>query len=95
MPLNIKNPEADQLARELSALTGESITDAVIAAMRERLERERARRGYARVSQEMLRIRERYSGCRCRTPDPPSTLSATTTRGCRVSRVSWSSTRRR
>lgn len=60
MPLNIKNPEADQLARELSALTGESITDAVIAAMRERLERERARRGYARVRQEMLRIGERY-----------------------------------
>jgi antitoxin VapB len=60
MPLNIKNPEADLLARELTALTGESITDAVITAMRERLQRERARRGYARVRQEMQRIRERY-----------------------------------
>jgi antitoxin VapB len=60
MPLNIKNPEADLLARELTALTGESITDAVITAMRERLERERARLGNARARQEILRIRDRY-----------------------------------
>ena len=37
MALSIKSPEADRLARELAEITGESITDAVIAAMRERL----------------------------------------------------------
>jgi antitoxin VapB len=37
--LNIKNPEADALAHELAELTGESLTDAVTAAVRERLER--------------------------------------------------------
>ena len=42
MALNIKNPEADRLARELAARTGETITQTVIAALRERLERERA-----------------------------------------------------
>lgn len=39
MRLTIKNPETDRLARELVALTGESITAAVTVALRERLER--------------------------------------------------------
>jgi antitoxin VapB len=42
--LSIKTPEADQLARSLARLTGETMTEAVTAALRERLERERARR---------------------------------------------------
>jgi antitoxin VapB len=37
MALNIKNPEAHRLARELAALTGESMTAAVTEAIRERL----------------------------------------------------------
>lgn len=40
MPLSIKAPEADRLARRLADTTGETITDAVIVAMRERLARE-------------------------------------------------------
>jgi len=60
MALNIKNPQADQLARELTQLTGESITDAVIRSMQERLERERAARGYSVRLKELRRIRERY-----------------------------------
>jgi antitoxin VapB len=39
MTLNIKNPEAHRLARELAALTGESMTAAVTEAVRERLAR--------------------------------------------------------
>jgi antitoxin VapB len=39
MPLHITDPEADRLARELAASTGQSISDAVIAALRERLDR--------------------------------------------------------
>ncbi len=45
MALNIKDPETDRLARQLADLTDESITDAVKAALRDRLERERRRRG--------------------------------------------------
>lgn len=41
MALSIKNDEADHLARELAATTGESLTEAVIKALRERLEREK------------------------------------------------------
>jgi antitoxin VapB len=40
MPLSIKDPEADQLARNLAHRTGESITQTVIIALRERLARE-------------------------------------------------------
>jgi len=39
MPLSIKDPETDRLARRLAKATGESITDAVNTALRERLER--------------------------------------------------------
>ncbi|MEU8172624.1 type II toxin-antitoxin system VapB family antitoxin [Microbispora hainanensis] len=39
MSLNIKNPEAERLAAEIGALTGESKTAAVISALRERHER--------------------------------------------------------
>jgi len=38
---SIKHEEADRLARELSAPTGETLTEAVLNALRERLQRER------------------------------------------------------
>jgi antitoxin VapB len=42
--LSIKTAEADELARSLARLTGESMTVAVTVALRERLARERAKR---------------------------------------------------
>jgi antitoxin VapB len=39
MALNIRNPEAEKLAAKLAALTGENKTEAVTAALKERLER--------------------------------------------------------
>lgn len=39
MSLNLKNPEAERLATEIGALTGESKTAAIIVALRERRER--------------------------------------------------------
>jgi antitoxin VapB len=45
MVLSIKDPEADRLARQLARMTGKSITEAVKAALRNRLEHERRRRG--------------------------------------------------
>lgn len=60
MALSVKNDQADRLARELTALTGESITDAVIAALSERLERTRATASVAsrleRLSREIADI---------------------------------------
>ncbi len=40
MPLHISNPGADRSARELARLTGETIAEAVVEALRERLVRE-------------------------------------------------------
>ena len=45
MALSIKSDEADQLARELAAETGETLTEAVVIALRERLDRQYAKRG--------------------------------------------------
>ncbi len=39
MALSIKTDDADRLARELAALTHESLTEAVTVALRERLDR--------------------------------------------------------
>lgn len=41
MPLSIKDPETEQLARELARRTGESITEATKRALAERLKRTR------------------------------------------------------
>lgn len=55
MALNIKDQTADRLARELAAETGESITTAVTAAVRERLER---LRGAVPCEQRVKALRE-------------------------------------
>lgn len=56
MALNIRNPEADKLAEELSHATGESKTEAVIKALRERLERLRRERIGVRLADELDEI---------------------------------------
>ena len=59
MALSIKNPEAERLARALARRTGESITDAVIAALRERLKREQGRRKGEDLVNELMEISRR------------------------------------
>jgi antitoxin VapB len=44
MALSIKTAEADRLARTLARLTGETMTEVVTVALRERLAREQERR---------------------------------------------------
>ena len=55
MAMNIKSAEAHRLARELAALTGESLSGAVTEALRERLERLRRQRG-ADVAEQLRAI---------------------------------------
>ena len=62
MSLNIKNEETHQLARELVALTGETMTAAVTVALRERLERERRERSIETRLQRLRAIRKRCAG---------------------------------
>ena len=60
MALSIKDPEADRLAREVAARTGETLTRAIVVALRERLSRLRSRRSRGRrLSDELRAIGER------------------------------------
>jgi len=59
MALSIKHPEADRLARSLAALTGESLTQATIKALEERLSRERGRIRGPHLLDEIQAIRQR------------------------------------
>jgi antitoxin VapB len=56
MSLNIKDPDADTLVRELAETTGETITEAVTIAAKERLERLRAGRRPRRLADELDEI---------------------------------------
>jgi antitoxin VapB len=64
MALNIKHPEADRLARELAQTTGESITEAVLTAIRERLQRETGRGDAEAVRNDIRRIQQRFAAKR-------------------------------
>jgi antitoxin VapB len=54
MALSIKDPETDRLAREVAALTGESLTKAVRSSLTERLDREKRRRAGGKTLAERL-----------------------------------------
>ena len=64
MALNIKNREAEELARQLATATGESVTRAVATALRERLERVRGQDavGSTERSARIRRIAEDAAG---------------------------------
>ena len=72
MALNIKNPEVDTLAHQLARTTGESITEAVLRAPRERLQREEGRRRARGLKEELMEIGDRCAALPdydTRTPD--------------------------
>lgn len=58
-PLNIKDPEAYRLARALADRTGETLTQVVVVALRERFEHERRKSRRQELIEEMKEIAER------------------------------------
>ncbi len=58
MALNIRNPETEKLATELAKQTGESKTEAVTKALRDRLVRVRRERTRRRLADELEEIAE-------------------------------------
>lgn len=62
MALSIKDPEADRLARALAARTGETLTEAIVVALRERLARETGRAHVVPLHEELAAIRRRCAG---------------------------------
>ena len=65
MVLNIRNPEAGRLAAEVASLAGETKTDAVILALKERLQRLQRQREAGRVLQRSLIHRLDQIALRC------------------------------
>ena len=60
MAISIKNEEANQLARRLAATTGESLTEAILQALRERLAREERRRGHG-IGARLERLQQEFA----------------------------------
>lgn len=56
MPLSIRNPETEKLARQVSRLTGETLTEAIGKSLEERLERLKRERGQNAVRREIDKI---------------------------------------
>lgn len=81
MALNIKHPEADRLARELAARTGESLTEAVIRALRERLLREAGRETVSDLASELAAIRRRCAALPVVDPRSPDEIVGYDDRG--------------
>lgn len=70
MPINVTNPQADALTREFAELAGVGITDAIVIAMKEAIER---RRKAETPRQTAARLREKHGvviGEQARTPLP-------------------------
>jgi antitoxin VapB len=59
MPLSIRNPRAEALAREAARTTGGSMTEAIIKALEEFLSRRRGPRPADDLPAELLRIGRR------------------------------------
>ena len=59
MVLSIKDSETDALVRQLAALTGESITEAVFQSVKERLERLKSKNPPYSLAQELDAIAQR------------------------------------
>jgi antitoxin VapB len=61
MSLNIKNPEAHRLATELAKLTGDTLTEAVTKALREKIARVKKREPDPKLLEDMTRIAREIS----------------------------------
>jgi len=71
MGLNIKNDETCLLARDLARLTGETMTGAITVALRERLVREKRRRGLDAGIDDLMAIGRRCA--KSLAPGPSAT----------------------
>ena len=56
MALNIRNTKTEALAKAIAAMTGETKTEAVTTALKERLEHLKRRRGRKRLADELDEI---------------------------------------
>jgi antitoxin VapB len=66
MPISIRNSKAETLARDIAARTGESMTQAIVVALEDRLAKLRAHRGASEKAQQILSVARRINRRRTR-----------------------------
>ena len=54
MALSLKDPETDSLARQVAALTGETLTEAIRRSLADRLQAERIKRGHPAIDRAAI-----------------------------------------
>ena len=74
MPLSIRNPKAEKLARQVAALSGESMTQAIIHALEARLQELQKQSPAQPLVQEIMDISERCSSLPDRDPRSPEDI---------------------
>jgi antitoxin VapB len=72
--LNIRNPETERLAEALAQLTGETKTEAVTRAPRDRLDRVRRERAHRRLADELDEIARHCAALPARDPRTPEEI---------------------
>ena len=81
MALNIRNVEAERLATELARQTGETKTDAVIRALKERLTRLRRERAPRRLADDLEDIARHCAALPVLDPRPADEILGYDDRG--------------
>jgi antitoxin VapB len=81
MALNIRNPETERLAAAVARLAGETKTEAVTRALRDRLERLRRERSAHRLAEELDEIALHCAGLPVRDARPPEEILGYDERG--------------
>ena len=74
MALNIRNAETERLANTLARLTGETKTEAVTKALRDRLARVRRERSRRRLADELDEIGRHCASLTVRDPRRPDEI---------------------
>jgi antitoxin VapB len=74
MPLSIRNPEVERLARSLSRLTGEGLTNTILEALRERHQRILAAREKDELFEDLREIARRSAALPDLDPRSPDEI---------------------
>ena len=80
MPLSIRNPYAEKLAKEIAFMTGENITQTIIYALENQLERFR----YRDTVQEIMNISRRCSSILDKDTRSPNEIIGYNKSACRA-----------
>lgn len=81
MGLSIRNEKAERLAREVAAISGENITQAIVHALEERLERLQGRRTTVDLVEEIMTISKRCRSLPDKDQRSPEEILGYGTRG--------------